>query len=230
MAKTKRKTSSEHCQGNVDVFDWLADGKLALLEGWARDGYTFQDIANCIGISSRLLSNWRKKYSEIEEALAKGRDEVDYLVENSLLKAALGYETQESKVTTVIQHGEVVETVKETLTKEQSPNVSAIQCWLYNRRPGKWRNMNSKNNIIDELDADTSIEIKVTRANDSKEETENENEKSKTKLENVNSSVTISKKSEETKRKSAKTIQTKSVEPQKDLDYWPDDWSEDEDN
>ena len=239
MKKEKEKKLPKQKNLSDDEMLWGTEGKLALLEGWARDGYTYQDIANCIGITLRQLTYWRRHNPDIEKALSKGRDEVDYLVENALLKAALGYRTQESKVTTVIQRGEVVETVKETLSKEQSPNVSAIQCWLYNRRQSKWKNMNSRSNIIDDLDAETSIEIKVTRAGDSGKETETGNvtEDTKSEMENVNSSVTISKrdpkearKSKEEKKREEDGLRTKIEDDEEDLNYWPDDWSEDEDN
>ena len=144
--------------------DWLEEDNLMLLECWARDGYTFEDIANKIGISSRALSKWREKYPEINNALKAGREIVDYKVENALLKSALGYKTKEVKVTTIMRHGKVIETQTEKLEKEQAPNVSAIQCWLYNRLPKKWKNMNSQKNIFDDMDEDTSIQVTVTRA------------------------------------------------------------------
>ena len=65
--------------------DWLEEDNLMLLECWARDGYTFQDIANRIGISLSTLRAWRAQYSDIDNALKKGREIIDYKVENALL-------------------------------------------------------------------------------------------------------------------------------------------------
>lgn len=233
--------------------DWLEEDNLMLLECWARDGYTFEDIANRIGISSNALRLWRKQYPEINKALKAGREIVDYKVENALLKSALGYRTKEVKVITTMRYGKVVETIKEVTDKEQAPNVYAAQCWLYNRLPKKWKNMNSRANILDDMDEDTSIQVIVTRAT---KEKENENVKP-TQIENsnsiknedeewqdeVNHSIKIRKSTEEEKEaaKKAKAAQNKSNnqnelnvstkienEAEDDLDYWPDDW-EDED-
>ena len=79
--------------------DWLEEDNLMLLECWARDGYTFEDIANRIGVSYSALRAWRKQYPEIDKALKSGREIIDYKVENALLKSALGYKTKEVKVT-----------------------------------------------------------------------------------------------------------------------------------
>ena len=236
MADKKSKTKN-----SCFAEEWLEEDNLMLLECWSRDGYTYQDIANRIGISGSTLTAWRKTYPEIHEALRKGREIIDYKVENALLKSALGYKTKEVKVTTTIKFGKVVETIKEVTDKEQAPNVSAIQCWLYNRLPQKWKNMNSKSNILEDIDEDTSIQVTVTRASqkakqdisDSKEndiDTEWEEE--------VNQSIEIRNATEEEKaekekqkakqrEKSAKTMQTKVEQDEEDLDYWPDEWEDD---
>ena len=60
--------------------EWLEDDKIMLLECWSRDGYTFEDIANRIGISLSTLKSWRKRYPEIDNALKSGREIIDYKV------------------------------------------------------------------------------------------------------------------------------------------------------
>lgn len=221
--------------------DWLEEDNLMLLECWTRDGYTLQDICNKIGIGMSTLHYWRKKYPEIDEALKKGREIIDYKVENALLKSALGYQTKETKITTIIRHGKVVETQKETLTKEQAPNVSAAQCWLYNRLPKKWKNMNSKANIFDDIDEDTSIQVTVTRATGNNNNASNSDSEDKEWQDNINSSIEIRKSTEEEQREAEKAkkeaknkksnkLTTKvESEIEDDLDYWPDDWEDEED-
>lgn len=221
--------------------EWLEEDNLMLLECWSRDGYTYQDIANRIGISGSTLTAWRKTYPEIHEALRKGREIIDYKVENALLKSALGYKTKEVKVTTTIKFGKVVETIKEVTDKEQAPNVSAIQCWLYNRLPQKWKNMNSKSNILEDIDEDTSIQVTVTRASQKAKQNISDNKENDIDTEweeEVNQSIEIRNATEEEKaekekqkakqrEKSAKTMQTKVEQDEEDLDYWPDDWEDD---
>ena len=215
--------------------DWLEEDNLMLLECWTRDGYTFEDIANKIGITLTTLRAWRKQYPEIDAALKKGREIIDYKVENALLKSALGYKTKEVKVTTTMRHGKVVETIKEVTDKEQAPNVSAIQCWLYNRLPKKWKNMNSRSNLFDDMDEDTSIHVTVTRA--TKPEQAQSDSVDEEWQDEVNSSIEVRNATEEERQAVEKAKKTKKdtnvstkveSEAEDDLDYWPDDWDEEE--
>lgn len=88
---------------------WLESDGLLLLEGWARDGLTDEQLAEKIGITSTTLYDWKNRFPEISEALKKGKEVVDYEVENALLKKALDGDT------------------------------TAQIFWLKNRRPDKWR-------------------------------------------------------------------------------------------
>ena len=71
--------------------EWLTPEGLLKIEGWARDGLTDEQIAEKIKITPSTLYEWKKRYSEISEALKKGKEVVDRQVENALLKRALGY-------------------------------------------------------------------------------------------------------------------------------------------
>lgn len=218
--------------------EWLEEDNLMLLECWARDGYTFQDIANRIGIAVSTLRMWRMQYPDIDNALKKGREIIDYKVENALLKSALGYHTKEVKVTTTIRFGKTVETIKEVTDKEQAPNVSAIQCWLYNRLPNKWKK--NRDNLIELDEEDTKIQVTVTRASQSTK-AQHDDIVDEEWQDEVNQSIEIRSMTEEEQAEAAKKrAQAKSEGSQKlstkveseandeDLDYWPDDW-EDED-
>ena len=88
---------------------WLEPENLILIEGWSRDGLTDEQIAKNIGINIATLYDWKKKYPEISESLKKGKEVVDYQVENALLSSAL------------------------------DGNTTAQIFWLKNRRPDKWR-------------------------------------------------------------------------------------------
>lgn len=146
------------------VDKWLEDDNLLLLESWTRDGYTDLDICKRIGINKDTLVKWKNLYPEIADALSKGKELIDYKVENALLKSALGFKTKEVKITTIMRYGKVVETQTEHTEKEQVPSVPAIQMWLYNRQRDKWKNMNAAKNVFDDMEEDTSIEITVKRA------------------------------------------------------------------
>ena len=115
---------------------WLTPEGLVLLEGWARDGLTDEQIAVNIGISRSTLNAWKDKYSDISDTLKRGKDVVDRRVENALLKRALGYEYEEVKEKF---EGNVM-TERTVAKKEVIPDVTAQIFWLKNRKPGDWRN------------------------------------------------------------------------------------------
>ena len=73
---------------------WLEPDGLLLLEGWARDGLTDEQIAHNMGITAKTLYEWKNKYSDICEVLKKGKEVVDYQVENALLNKALAGDTK----------------------------------------------------------------------------------------------------------------------------------------
>lgn len=225
--------------------EWLEEDNLMLLECWARDGYTYTDIANRIGIDLSTLRRWRVQYPEIEHALKQGREIIDYKVENALLKSALGYKTKEVKVTTTIRYGKTIETVKEVTDKEQAPNVSAIQCWLYNRLPDKWKK--NRDQLIELDEEDTKIQVTVTRASAGQmtkaQHTNGEDEIDEEWQDEVNQSIEIRSATEEeraeaAKRKAQNAAQSDSNRATKvetessdeDLDYWPDDWEDEEED
>lgn len=92
--------------------------KLALVEGWAREGLTDKQIANNLDISTSTFYEYKNKYTEFSESLKKGKEIIDFEVENALLKNAL------------------------------DGNVTAQIYWLNNRKPRQWKNKreNTENN------------------------------------------------------------------------------------
>lgn len=114
---------------------WLEPDGLLLLEGWARDGLTDEQLAEKMGINPATLYDWKNKHPEISEALKKGKEIVDIQVENALLKRALGYEYMEERVEISEKDGrKVIQTVKQVI-----PDTAAQIFWLKNRRPDRWR-------------------------------------------------------------------------------------------
>ena len=135
------------------IDEWLEQDKLILLEGWARDGLTYEQIAHNMGIGLTTLKEWRQKEPTIQSALKKGKEVVDIEVENALLKRALGY-TVTLKEQKVDKDGCVHDLVKDV----HVPGDTTAQIfWLKNRRKQQWRdkieysNDNGELNKLDEL-------------------------------------------------------------------------------
>lgn len=102
------------------IDEWLKKDNLILLEGWAREGLTNEQIANNIGINVKTLYDWKNKQSKICNALKKNREIVDFEVENALLKNAM------------------------------NGNVTAQIFWLKNRKKLQWRDKVNIENEINE--------------------------------------------------------------------------------
>lgn len=115
--------------------EWLEPEKLILVEGWARDGLTDEQIAANMGVAYSTLRTWRDKYSALSAALKRGKEVVDRQVENALLKRALGYEYEE-----VSEKYELGILTERKVTKKQVvPDTTAQIFWLKNRKPEEWR-------------------------------------------------------------------------------------------
>ena len=91
--------------------------KFPLIEGWAKDGLTDEQISKNLGISKVTFYKYKASCSELNELLKKSKEVVDYEVENALYKSAM------------------------------SGNVSAMIFWLKNRRPDKWRDKREHSEI-----------------------------------------------------------------------------------
>lgn len=110
---------------------WLTPEGLIKLEGWARDGLTDEQIAKNMGIRRETLIDWKKKHPNISNTLKKGKEVVDYEVENALLKKALGYKVKEQKA---LNDGRIIE-----IEREVPGDVTAQIFWLKNRKPETWK-------------------------------------------------------------------------------------------
>ena len=133
--------------------EWLRPEKLVLLEGWARNGLTDEQIAHNIGIRTSTLYEWKKKYVEFAEALKKSKEVADLEVENALYKRATGYTITETKVTESDKDGKKTEII----TKHIPPDTTAQIFWLKNRKPNEWRDKRIVEDKI-ELESDGFIE------------------------------------------------------------------------
>lgn len=134
---------------------WLTSDGLLLLEAWARDGLTDEQIAHNMGIRRSTLADWKNKFSDISDALKKGKEVVDVEVENALLKRALGYEYTEEKVEVeTLRDGTVIGRKVVQTAKHASPDTTAQIFWLKNRKPAAWRDKPTDNTATMETEDD----------------------------------------------------------------------------
>lgn len=128
---------------------WLTPDGLTLLEAWARDGLTDEQIAHNVGVSVKTLYNWKESQLPILHALKKGKEVVDIEVENALYKSAIGYDYEEVTQETVVnpmtgeavkdENGKPIIATTKIVKKHVQPSNTAQIFWLKNRQPDKWR-------------------------------------------------------------------------------------------
>lgn len=133
-------------RGKADKEYWTMGDGLIRVAGWARDGLTNEDIYKNMGISFSTFRRWRNDYEQFAEALKKGRDVADRIVENALYKRATGYFYEEVTKESVAVYDETTGVctgyeMKETkrITRHVPPDTTAQIYWLKNRKPYEWR-------------------------------------------------------------------------------------------
>lgn len=99
----------------------------------AKMGLTNTKIAEGMGIATSTFHKWRDEYEAFSDAVKKGKDSADDLVEESLFKRAIGEYVKETK-TKDDGHSVTIET-----TEKHVADTTAMIFWLKNRRPKEWR-------------------------------------------------------------------------------------------
>ena len=118
--------------GRPSKYDTHVEPKLLVIEAWARDGLTDEQIANNLNVAYSSFREYKKEYPALTASLTRGKEVIDVMVENALLKSALGYDYTEEELNKIT--GEPIE-----LRKVAHPNTTALIFWLKNRKPREWR-------------------------------------------------------------------------------------------
>ena len=124
---------------------WLSEEGIVLVTGWARDGYTQEQIAENMEISLSTFKRWKnepgEKFKPFQTALKQTKEYADKQVEAALFKSAQGYEweevTEEWKFNPLKGKHEMIVTKK--VKKRVAPSNAAQIFWLKNRLPDNWR-------------------------------------------------------------------------------------------
>lgn len=139
-----------------NVEEWESDHGIILIEGWARDGLTEEQIAHNMGVSYTCLRKWKKEHKQIAAALKKNKAVADRIVENSLFKRANGFEYTETTEERILnpQTGQFEMVVTKKVNKVVLPDTTAQIFWLKNRKPDVWRDKREVDSTeaLDKLD------------------------------------------------------------------------------
>lgn len=161
------------------VLEWLEEDKLKLLEGWARNGLTNDQIAKNIGVNPKTIYDWMNKEPKIKEALKKGKEVVDLEVENALYKKAIGYNVsiqKAFKLKDIIynENGKKISEKERIEYAEEEVHVPADTTaqifWLKNRKPDKWRDKVVDTENEEAITNATDILVKIRKTVDDRYE------------------------------------------------------------
>ena len=121
--------------------EWLRPDNLTILQGWARNGLTDEQIAKNMGINVATLYRWKNNHCEICEALKASKEKADLIVENALYNAAIGQVVSLKKRKRIFNRKtntyEMV--VVEETDQYVPPSTTAQRDWLNNRKYYDWR-------------------------------------------------------------------------------------------
>lgn len=125
--------------GRKPAYEYEDPMFLLEIEGYARNGWDDKQIAEKLGLNETYFCTQKKKFPKLSEALKRGRRPLITIVENALLKRAMGakYKTTIRKWTTIEGVDTPVEIVQETET-EVPPDTGAAMAWLKHRDPKLW--------------------------------------------------------------------------------------------
>jgi hypothetical protein len=106
--------------------------RLAEIEQWCKDGLTEEQICENLGIGTSAFNNYKLRHEELKVAIKKGRQVLVTQIENALVKRALGFNYEETKVSIRTVDGREVKFTEKS-TKYQAPDVAACSLLLKNK-------------------------------------------------------------------------------------------------
>lgn len=135
------------------VNKWLKPKNLEQITAWASDrGKAIPDIARLMDISPSTLHNWLNTYPLIKEAFEEGRKVVDDHAENQFMKMCFGYNVTVEKPKKVRRwkldkNGKRIEEFEEYVQVPEEIHIPpcwpALQTYIFNRMPDKYRPINA---------------------------------------------------------------------------------------
>ncbi|PUA40656.1 transposase [Paenibacillus elgii] len=115
------------------------------IRGWCQEGLTNEQMSEKLGIHPASWYEYASKHPAFAELINWGKSVTINRVENSLLKAAMGYEYEEIKTIVEEDKNGKKRTRIEKVKRHQPPNPTAMIFYLKNRAPNEW---NDRREII----------------------------------------------------------------------------------
>lgn len=119
-------------------WDTHVQPRLKEIHDWCAKGETNDVICKKLGISEATWYEYMNEHPTLAELVKLGKSVMDNQVENSLLRAALGFEFEEVKTIIEEDKNGKKKTRVEKVKRYQPPNPTAMIFWLKNRKRDEW--------------------------------------------------------------------------------------------
>ena len=149
---------------------WMTDTGLALLRYWKQCGLTDPEIAKKMKIGVSTLSDWKKRHSEIAEALKNGEEAAIAEAVSALQSKFKKTELTETRTEEFYDSNGEPHTKTTTTIKEVAPDTAAIIFYL--KAKAGWRD----NSIVTDRSAIDKLDQILKQTQDSAEMEEDEDE------------------------------------------------------
>jgi hypothetical protein len=119
----------------------------------AEQGLIEQEIADQFGVSRATLSEWKNRYPDFLDALRAGKRGADRQIEAAAFKHALGMKLREVHYK---KEGDSAKPIR-IVERDVPPNQRAIEFWLCNRAPKRWKrhvNLNMSQGFVRSAEKD----------------------------------------------------------------------------
>jgi len=98
-------------------------------------GATDKELADFFKVKEQTINNWKNNHPDFFESIEKGKEKYDTkMIEAALRERAKGYSHPDVHISSY--QGEITET---PIIKHYPPDTKAIELWLTNRDPKRWK-------------------------------------------------------------------------------------------
>lgn len=128
-------------RGRKDAYETKIKPRFDEIRDWLINGASDDNIIHNLGIHKDTFYKYIKEKTEFSDLIKNGRIAIVAQLRSALIKKAMGFEYQESKIIEREdpETGEKIRTV-ETYNKRSLPDVAALNLALKNYDPDRWSN------------------------------------------------------------------------------------------
>ena len=112
-------------------------------------GATDKDLARFFNVCEKTIDNWKKDNPIFLQSIRESKEKADSIIVKSLYNRAKGVIVTEERITSGSENDVITK-----ISKELPPDTKAIEFWLKNRQPTRFRDKQ-------ELTADIKTEVTV---------------------------------------------------------------------